>query len=103
MKPDYRNIPVQNAINFAKNANIQTLIVEKMNLEEYIHKCDYSDENLTAELLSPDTDYNTKRRFVKAKCIILEKRGAAYEFLTIIKNEMEIRTRAYEQRERSTR
>ena len=103
MKTDYRNIPVQKAINFAKSANIQTLMVEKMNLEEYIHKCDYSTENLTEEILDPNSDFNSKRYLIKVKCTILEKRGAAHEFLTIIKKEMEVRTQAYEERERTTR
>lgn len=96
MKNDYRNIPVQKVINFAESANFSRLVRAKRNIEEYMHKCDYSAENLTSEILAPYTKLNTQRRLVKAKLTILEERGAAYEFLTIIQKEMDARMQEYE-------
>lgn len=100
MNNDYRNIPVQKVINFAESANFSRLVRAKRNIEEYMHKCDYSAENLTTEILAPYTKLNTQRRLVKAKLIILEERGAAYEFLTIIQKEMDERMQEYETRMR---
>lgn len=101
MKNDYRNIPVQKVINFAESANFSRLVQAKRNIEEYIHKCDYSAENLTTEILAPYTNLYTQRRLVKAKLIILEERGAAHEFLTIIQKEMDTRMQAYEAERRA--
>lgn len=100
MKRDYRDIPVQEVINFAKNANLPRLLQAKRNIEEYMDICDYDAESMTPEILAPDTDLDTQRRLIKAKLIILEKRGAAHQFLTIIKEEMETRMEAYESKNR---
>lgn len=101
MKNDYRNIPVQKVIDFAESANFSRLVRAKRNIEEYMYKCDYSAENLTTEILAPYTNLNIQRRLVKAKLIILEERGAAYEFLNIIKKEMDARMQEYETRMRA--
>lgn len=103
MKTDYRTIPAEKVINFAKNASLQRLLVAQINIEEYIEKCDYSTEELTTEILEATYNRNTQIRLLETKFTILEKRGAAYEFLTIIKKEMKTRAQAYEERERATR
>lgn len=96
MKTNYRNIPVQKVINFSETANFSRLVQAKRNIEEYLDKCDYSTENLTSQILAPYVNIYEQRRLVKTKLIILEERGAAYEFLTIIKKEMETRMQAHE-------
>lgn len=101
MKNDYRNIPVQKVIDFAESVNFSRLVRAKRNIEEYMHKCDYSAENLTTEILAPYSNLYTRRRLVKAKLIILEERVAAYEFLTIIQKEMDTRMQEYEKRMRA--
>lgn len=101
MKNDYRNIPVQKVIDFAESANFSRLVLAKRNLEEYMLKCDHSAENLTTEILAPYTNLYIQRRLVKAKLIILEERGAAYEFLAIINKELDTRQQEYEKRMRA--
>lgn len=96
MKINYRNIPVQEVIIFAENANFTRLVQAKRNIEEYMDKCDCSAENLTSQILAPYTNIYEQRRLVRTKLIILEERGAAYEFRTIIEKEMEARMQAFE-------
>ena len=100
MKSDYRTISVERVTNFAKTSSIERLVLAKRNIEEYISICDYDAESITPEILAPNTDQDTQRRLIKAKLIILEKRGAAYQFLTIINKEIETRMQAYEAKNR---
>lgn len=100
MNNDYRNIPVQKVIDFAESANFSRLVRAKRNIEEYIYKCDYSAENLTTEILAPNTSLYAQRRLVNAKITILVERGAAYKFLAIIQKEMDARMQEYETRMR---
>lgn len=101
MKSNYRNIPVQKVIDFAKSANFSRLVLAKRNIEEYMQKCDYSAENLTEEITAPYTHYDTLKWLVRAKLNILHERGAAYEFLTIIQKEIDTKMQEYEKRMRA--
>lgn len=96
MKTNYRYIPAQKVITFAEGASFIRLFQAKRNIEEYMDKCDCSAENITSQILAPYTSAREQRRLLKTKNIILEERGAAYEFRTIIEKEMETRAQAFE-------